>query len=99
MWPHALAGAAGANLENCRRVFSALTEQLMPVRLGPRAESVLFTDLDDAAQSDRQTNPVICFDRAFVRRLRCKIRRGPKLDGLKPSSLRAALLHQLLHSF
>jgi len=52
MWPHALAGAAGANLENCRRVFSALTEQLMPVRLGPRAESVLFTDLDDAAQSD-----------------------------------------------
>jgi len=32
--------------------FSALTEQLMPVRLGPRAESVLFTDLDIAAESE-----------------------------------------------
>ena len=26
MWPHALVGAARANVENCRRVFSALTE-------------------------------------------------------------------------
>jgi hypothetical protein len=41
----------------------------MPVRLGPRAESVLFTHLDGAAESEigRPTRHLV--DHAFVRRL------------------------------